>query len=443
MKNFSLVFLFFSCLKTVCQPGEFFPNFTPYSEAPIIKFGDQLRGAPWNDPTVLKEGQEYIMYTSGVEGGLNHPDDTIGIYRWTSADGYDWALNPSTPVLKAKAGTYYSSGVETPSVVFFKDEYHMYNTVYTQNTPFDFKISHSVSSDGVAWTIDPSFILEPTPEKEWMSTITAEPGVVVKEDTLLLFFAAGEASGFLNIGLARSIDGRSFIDTALAVSLPTDVYPLVENYAGLSTPSPALVGDTVYLFTDVAQVVFETNFMQVALHQFKSVDLSHWFYDEAPIHRREDFAWTNGNLNAEIRSITPLVDGDRLRIWYAGHKISNIDTETNDTTNFVFFNGDELFVNEGLWGIGTSEYKFPDPQKPLSAETGIIKLDFYQNQGTIKTEFQDQSHLAVYTLDGRILLQKDFVRAVDFAVQYEGVIVLKVETTEGLFTKKLVVTRSY
>tara|TARA_B110000046_G_scaffold50790_1_gene56635 strand:+ start:767 stop:979 length:213 start_codon:yes stop_codon:yes gene_type:complete len=70
--------------------------------------------------------------------------------------------------------------------------------------------------------------------------------------------------------LVRSIDGVNFIDTTQIAQLHSDVYQNGNNYQGLSTPSPVLVGDTIYLFTDVAQNVFGNNWKQVALHQFKS-----------------------------------------------------------------------------------------------------------------------------------------------------------------------------
>jgi len=169
----------------------FFPKFIPYTQNPIINYGDELFGFPWNDPTVLKENGQYIMYTSGVEGGLNHPNDTISIYRWLSNDGYSWSLNPTSTVLESVAGTYYGGAVETPSVVFYKGEYHMYNTVYTTNNAFLFKISHATSPDGITWQMDANVVLEPTSNLTWMDTIVAEPGVMVKEDTLYLFFYCG------------------------------------------------------------------------------------------------------------------------------------------------------------------------------------------------------------------------------------------------------------
>ncbi|MGD1847467.1 MAG: hypothetical protein ACFB10_18925 [Salibacteraceae bacterium] len=439
MRFLTLVVLLMLVVHASGQDTAFFPSFSPYAPHPILNYGDGLSGSPWNDPTVLKEGNQYYMYTSGVMGGINHPNDDVSIYRWVSSDGYSWSLNPATPVLQPAAGSYFSGGVETPSVVFYKGEYHMYNTVYVNNSPFDFRISHATSPDGINWQMDANFILAPTPGIAWMSTITAEPGVLVKEDTLYLFFAAGDPAGFLNIGLVRSVDGASFLDTTLTATLPTGVYPLSENYAGLSTPSPVLLGDTIYLFTDVAQTVFGNNWMQVALHQFKSYgDLNKWYHDDVPIHRRDDFSWTNGNFNAEIRSITPLVDGNKLRIWYAGHKISEIDTSTNDTTNYVYFIGNELHVDSGFWGIGTSEYDLTVVGVNLSnaARPEGVAVQFQHNAFQIEIASTSHAQVEMYTLDGKLIFRRDFVSSINGQVDYRGIVLVKVTTGEEVYTAK-------
>ena len=356
----------------------FFPQFVPHAQSPVIEYGDEILGVPWNDPVVLKENGQYIMYCSGVEGGLNHPDDTISIYRWISNDGYDWTLNPTSPVLEADSGTYYGGGVETPSVVFYKGEYHMYNTVYKVNNAFLFKISHATSPDGIAWSIDPTIVLEPAPSNVWMDLIVAEPGVMVKDDTLYLFFSAASSLGGFSIGLVRSIDGVNFIDTTQTAQLPTDVYQNGNNYQGLSTPSPVLIGSTIHLFTDVAQNVFGSNWKQVALHQFKSYgDINKWYHDTIPIHTRSDFPWTDGNYSAEILGVTPLLDENRLRIWYSGNNISSIDTTgpTNDTTYNAHFVGPELHADSGYWAIGTSEYIYSVPTAKAGPDTSMCEGD--------------------------------------------------------------------
>ena len=434
-----LTLLILTQLSSQSLDTNFFPKFIPYSQNPIINYGDELFGCPWNDPCVLKENGQYIMYTMGVEGGLNHPTDTIGIYRWLSNDGYSWSLNPTLPVLDAVAGTYYEGGIETPSVVFYKGEYHMYNTVYlVQSNPYDYKISHATSPDGITWQIDSTFVLEPASNLTWMDTIVAEPGVMIKEDTLYLFYTAASSIGGQSIGLVRSLDGTTFIDTILTATLPTDVYQNGNNYVGLSTPSPILIGDTIYLFTDVAQNVFGSNWMQVALHQFKSYgDITKWYHDSVPIHTRSDFPWTNGNYLAEIRSITPLLDGNRLRIWYAGHNISEIDTVLNDTINHVHFIGNELHVDSGYWGIGTSEFIFRDPiglDEVTPNQT--ISILYNENYGIVETKNQVPSALQIYAVNGQLLFEKKFTASLHFNIDYHGLVFIKVTNGNSILTKK-------
>ncbi len=423
----------------LAQDTTYFPNFTPYQQNPIIEYGDGMAGSPWNDPTVLKVNGQYIMYLSGVRGGLNHPNDTLAIYRWISPNGYNWTLNPTTSVLRARAGTYYEGGVETPSVVFYKGKYHMYNTVYRTNDPFQFKISHATSIDGISWNVDSIPVLEPSSQLLWMSQITAEPGAMVKNDTLYLFFTTAGSVGFQNIGLVRTTDGRTFFDSTLTATLPTNIYPTSQNYAGISTPSPLLIGDTIFLFTDVAQFVFGNNWMQVALHQFKSYgDLNKWYYDSIPIHTRADFSWTNGNYLAEIRSITPLLDNNRLRIWYAGHNISEIDTLLNDTINHVYFIGNELHVDSGHWAIGTSEYIFQtgiENKAPLIQ--GSITIQFQNGEGEVTSEYKGNSIIRIYELSGKLLRESSFKERTQFSYEPKGLFIVNVVSGPHRYSKML------
>ena len=424
----------------------FFPQFVPYAQNPILNYGDEIAGVPWLDPCILKENGQYIMYCSGVEGGLNHPNDTISTYRWLSNDGYSWTLNPSLPVLEADSGTYYEGGVETPSVVFYKGEYHMYNTVYTENEPFLFKVSHSTSPDGITWQIDTSVVLEPSSNDPWMDLIVAEPGVMVKDDTLYLFYSAAGSLGGFSIGLVRSIDGVNFIDTTQTAQLPTDVYPNGNNYQGLSTPSPVMVGDTIYLFTDVAQNVFGDNWKQVALHQFKCFgDINKWYHDTIPIHTRSDFPWTDGNYSAEIFAITPLLDGNRLRIWYSGNNISSIDTTgaTNDTTYNVYFIGGiggELHVDSDFWAIGTSEYVFDNitAVDEISTENDNITIQYYQNKGAIKVNNTLPSVINIYSVSGQLLYRNTFTNTHSFNIDYNGLIMINVVNNNSVLTQKYI-----
>ena len=444
MRNIVIALLIIFSFQLSAQDTNFFPQFVPYAQNPVINYGDEIAGVAWNDPCVLKENGQYIMYLAGAKGGLTHPNDTVSIYRWLSNDGYSWTLNPSLPVLKADPGTYYGGGIETPTVVFYKGEYHMYNTVYADtNNAFQFKISHATSPDGITWQMDANFVLEPSPNYVWMDAITADPGVMVKEDTLYLFYAASSSLGGSSIGLVRSVDGINFIDTTLTATLPTDVYQNGNNYVGLSTPSPVMIGDTIYLFTDVAQNVFGSNWMQVALHQFKSYgDINKWYHDTLSIHTRADFPWTNGNFSAEVRAVNALLDGNRLRIWYSGHNVSSIDTTImpNDTTYNIYFIGNELHVNPGFWALGTSEYIFPNitAVDEIADVNDNITIQYYQNKGVIETKNNLQSIINIYSISGQLLYHNTFKNALIFNIDYDGIILINITNDNAVLTKKYI-----
>ena len=338
----------------------FFPQFQAYPGNPVIKFGDGFADAAWNDPTVMKENGQYVMYASASTG---ISVIKVKIYRMISPDGYSWTLSPQTPVVQPDSGTYYGGGTETPSVVFFNGEYHMYLTVYPgpYNAVQDFTIGHAISPDGISWLMDTSAVLESSGSPGWMADVVGEPGAIVYHDSLYLFYTAGgvqNGSSVQSIGLIASSDGTNFGTAMQVVTRPDDVYPASDNWYGLSTPSALVINDSIYLFTDVAQII-NGGWTQVALHQFKSYgNLNKWYHSSIPVHTKDDFSWTNGNYLSEIRSITPLMDDNgRLRIWYAGNHLADISG--TDTTYHILVDSTGLHVDPDFWGIGTSEYQFP------------------------------------------------------------------------------------
>ncbi len=357
----------------------FFPQFQPYNNNPVIKYGDGFSDAAWNDPVILKENGQYIMYISAANGitGTDH----VKIYRMLSADGYSWTLSPTMPLLQPIAGTYYEGGTETPSVVHFNNQYHMYLTVYTSNIAENFAIGHATSTDGLTWVMDANSILESDGSATWMGSIVGEPGAVVYHDSIYLFFtAAGIQNGLSvqSIGLIRSSNGTNFGSALQVVTRPEEVYPAANNWYGLSTPSALAINDTLYLFTDVAKIV-SGNWTQAALHQFKSYgDLTKWYHSTTPIHTMEDFNWTNGDYLSELRSITPLMDDDGLlRIWYAGNRLADISG--TDTTYHVTVDSAGIHIDPNYWGIGTSQYQFVNGSTTVQELSDKSEIRIYPN----------------------------------------------------------------
>jgi predicted GH43/DUF377 family glycosyl hydrolase len=268
------VFSIFSMAIQAQINPNYFPDFVANPNNPIINYGDGFADATWNDPCVIKENGQYIMYLTSAIGIVLSPTNTVKVYRKVSNDGINWSLSPATPVMEPVLGTYYEGGTETPSVVKKDNTYHMYLTCYPPgNNPAEFVIAHATSTDGINWNMDATPIIESDGSNSIYGDLVGEPGAMVYNDSIYLFFTA---AGTLNsqavqcIGLMKSADGTNFTSPQIAVQLPQDVYSLADNYWGLSTPSALAINDTIYLFTDVARTI-NGEWTQVALHQFKTI----------------------------------------------------------------------------------------------------------------------------------------------------------------------------
>jgi len=307
--------------------------------SPELVIGSGFPGADWNDPHVLKVGAQYWMYASSNLGFPPTPASPVQIYRFTSSDATSWTLDPATPVLTVAAGQWDEGGNETPAVVFFGGKYHMFWTGYPDPWPAldatHFRIGHATSADGIAWTTDFSFLLGPSGTNDFAQFIVGEPGPVVFNNTLYLYFTAVGVdstlvppAGLQVVGVRTSTDGIIWSAPALAFKPDQRVYPRTSNWVGYSTPNAVVIDGKVHVFVDVANDHGNNTWTQQALHHATSADgISGWTQDPAPIRSRTDFTWTQ----REIRSPSAFLDGTTLRLYFAG---------------------DDLFSPNAWWGIG-------------------------------------------------------------------------------------------
>lgn len=315
----------------------------------IIDNDDFFAGSHWNDPHVLYRDGQFIMYASSDISW----DGIVKIYRLTSPDGKNWTLsNSGNPVLGPSASGWDSHCTETPAVVYFNGEYHMFYTGYdvaydyTNNdagTPLDpydddiapkhFRIGHATSNDGITWTKDTTNnpIVSPTapyvaPNLDFNQTVIGEPGPVVFNNKIYLYFTA--AGGQLDvgttwqtIGLVTSSNGTNW-DTPRRVLTPDLAqYPRTtgDQYIGYSTPNAIVINDKVHLYYDVA---LNSPWTQVKIHHGYSPDgETGWTQDSAPLLNREDHLWTA----SEIRSPAPLIYNNNLYLYYAGHYFAGVN----------------------------------------------------------------------------------------------------------------------
>ena len=281
------------------------------------------------------------MYASAT----NLFDFPVRLYRLVSADGASWTLDPTDPVLADSApGSWDAGGLETPAVVFFNGQYHLFYTAYqyevgTQgykdNSPFDFRIGHAVSNDGITFTRTASNpIVAPSgtdvdPGNDWYAFIVGEPGPVIFNGELYLYFTAVGADAKLgtslqSIGLVKTSDGTSWSQPELALRPDQTIYPRNDDWVGYSTPNAIALDDGIHLFFDVAHQPKDGKWLQLRLHHARSPDgKTGWVHDTEAIRAAGDFNWAVD----EIRSPHALLDGDILRLYFAGHELDGTPPE--------------------------------------------------------------------------------------------------------------------
>ena len=287
---------------------------------PIIKAGDLMEKGLWNDPSVLIENNRYTMYltSSSPQAPFNPP---ILPFRAVSKDGLNWSLDPKKPLMDV-SGTPFVS-IETPSVIKINGVYHMYYTgVYPAGSAAPYAVGHAVSNNGINWKKDAKPVLTATGKvSDWNGFLVGEPGAVVYNNKIYVYFSAvaqtPEKSPSQTIGVAVSSDGTNFEKPRIAIS-QSNLYPTTKTFCGYSTPAALVYNGRIHLFYDVATFNknADPNWQQTAIHHAVSYDEGKSFYqDNAPIFTRNQFDWTQG----EIRAPFPLVDGNKLDLWFAGN----------------------------------------------------------------------------------------------------------------------------
>ena len=310
----------------------------PVYTNPILENDDQIAGAHWNDPHVLRVDNEFVMYASADISW----DGYVKIYRLTSSNGVDFTLDPVTPVIDNSPSGWDDHGIETPAIVYFQGNYHMFYTGYDvaydysdigadnnwgtfddDNAPKRFKIGHAISADGINFTKQ-GFVIEPTdpyvvPDLVFNQYVVGEPAPVVHNNKIYLYFTSIGADAVVNsnwqvIGL-MTFNGVSWDTPRVILKPDLALYPR-DPYLGYSTPNAIKINNNIHLYYDVA---LEAPFTQVKIHHAVSSDgETGWVQDSDPLIEREDYTWTA----AEVRSPSPLVYQDQLWLYYAGHVLT-------------------------------------------------------------------------------------------------------------------------
>lgn len=305
---------------------------------PLIQNGNFLPNSHWNDPHVIYLDEQFVMYAS-VDIAWN---GDIKIYRLVSPDGINWSLNPTVAVLEKSASGWDSHATETPAVVYFQGNYHLFYTGYDVafnysshgidgvEGNFDddtaakhFKIGHAISADGIHF-IKQGYIVEPTaaylpPNFDFNQYTVGEPAPVVFNNKIYLYFTAIGADSTVNttwqtIGLLK-YDGSIWEAPQVVLKPDLSLFPR-NQYLGYSTPNAVVINNKMHLYYDVVQA---NPWAQVALHHAYSGDgETAWVQDIGVLRQKTDYAWTAD----EIRSPSALTYNNMLYLYFAGHVLT-------------------------------------------------------------------------------------------------------------------------
>jgi hypothetical protein len=301
--------------------------YIPYSSSPLIQNNSFISGSHWNDPHVLKVGNQFVMYASA---DLNWTMN-IQIYRFVSNDGINWSMSPSTPVLSRSAETsaYDHGSIETPAVTYFNGLYYMFYTTYQSDytNVLDYKIGYAVSADGINFTkkgllVKPSNPYGAAGYDQFDQYIVGEPGPIVFNNKLYLYFAATGPHPTLGmtstVGMIETSDGSNWSAPQRVLVPDQTLYPRNQNWKGYSTPHAAVLGGKVHLYFDVAT---DQPFQQVRIHHAVSADgKTGWVHDSKAIFSYTQFPWTSH----EVRSPAVVMNGTQLMLYFAGDNGSNL-----------------------------------------------------------------------------------------------------------------------
>lgn len=285
----------------------------------------------WNDPSVLKEHNQYSMWVSA--GFSAHG---AKIYRLISADGISWQIsNGGKPVLEAGTKDDFDClGVETPAVLKVKNIYHMYYSAYKRGDAecssgsIFVTMGHATSQDGIHWNKQGELtsLTEHVGNGQgnrWGWLARGEPSAVFINNKFYLYFAdvrcrrddcSGSPAPERGISVATSLDGHYFRQLgSTPVLLQTSVYSDKDGWEGYSTPWAIVKNGKVDLFVDVAKTI-DGKFYQTALAHFTSTNGQKFSLVHKDIVLTGQQSWFAGS----VRAPSVLEENGILRMWFAG-----------------------------------------------------------------------------------------------------------------------------
>ncbi|MEK7165273.1 MAG: C39 family peptidase [Patescibacteria group bacterium] len=184
------------------------------------------------NPSVLKVGNTYHIWYSGLNGG------SWKIGHATSSDGVNWIKNFG-PTLQPSL-SWEGNSVAAPSVILLNDVYHMY---YHAGPTTPKYIGHATSNDSITWTKDVVPILQTGGFASWDTNLIAAPSVDRVFNRLKLFYS-GHSGTTWRIGVAEELLPVPYYSQKDPL-WANDEYDDATNWANPNSQTMAAVGCAV------------------------------------------------------------------------------------------------------------------------------------------------------------------------------------------------------
>jgi len=282
---------------------------------PVVRRDEKLLEASHPTVVYLPETKTYLMLlsgTNGQEGGYG------GIYSATSTDGTQWAVSQQ-PVFPASAvDKSFGASQSSPSLLFREGKFHVWYTREDQTGSYVQRgIAYATSADGETWKAEAGpggqpYVFEPGPAMSWDSLEVSAPCVIgVSDGTLLMWYTgiAANSTSLPAIGVAASKDGTTWQRLQLVPVLVPD-----PDDADLALEDPAVLYDAATGLYRMWYTHRAFGMGPVIRHAVSANGLA-W-------NRWPDPVLVPGNLGTfderGVAEPTLLVDGYRLKLWYAG-----------------------------------------------------------------------------------------------------------------------------
>ncbi len=219
-------------------------NWLAFPDTPVLSMNPAsgMWGA-YGQPTVIIHNDTFKMWYAVAEGENQFDPITRGRihYAW-SVDGVTWTKYPNNPVLDVSgSGQWDGQWLDTPEILWDGTEFKLYyygDSTYYQGQDHT-ALGLATSPDGINWTRHGK-VLEKGEQGDWDGHFIESPAAYYNAESGLyaLLYTGKDTTGFVQLGLAVSMDGSNFIKYPDYPVIPVGNYP---SWNDIAVAAPALI----------------------------------------------------------------------------------------------------------------------------------------------------------------------------------------------------------